>query len=57
MRRSRGLGTATTFTPSRFLSDANYFLVIFAGLPVAFVQEPPAIADDRYDRDSRWWPL
>jgi uncharacterized membrane protein len=38
IRRAQGFSAATTFTPSRFLSDANYFLVIFAGLTVAFVQ-------------------
>jgi hypothetical protein len=39
LRRSRGLGAATIFTPSRFLSDANYFLVIFAAFPVAWAQK------------------
>lgn len=39
LRWARGLGTATIFTPSRFLSDANYFLVFFAALPVAWAQK------------------
>jgi hypothetical protein len=39
LRRSRGLAPSTVFTPSRFLSDANYFLVIFAALPVAYLQK------------------
>lgn len=38
IRRARGFSSATIFTPSRFISDANYFLVIFAGLSVAFAQ-------------------
>jgi hypothetical protein len=38
IRRAQGLAASTIFTPSRFLSDANYFLVIFAGLPAALVQ-------------------
>jgi hypothetical protein len=33
-----GLRRSTAFLPSRFLNDLNYFLAVFAGLAIAFVQ-------------------